>query len=235
MAPSYKCQTASLQLSPARDDSPTPPPPLVSASPAWMSNLKTVPSSGLSGAQTAQAQTWHQRARRLLLRSFVGAYPSLHAVREGLAFLYQLMYLLEGSPYFSPSLHVLQQRIVRVTGQELVRAAPRAEHFVDARGFMAGLTGQGCSCPTELAQLGEHSACSVVSAASTHAKHQQVCLQSCQAAVCRLQRGSPGHRAMCAWLQLLPPILPLWHPPVQHMYHQMTRSQRQPAAASCSH
>ena len=66
-------------------------------------------------------QSWRQKARRLLLRSFVGVYPSLHALREGLAFLYQLMYLLEGTPYFSPSLHLLQQRIVRVTGQELVR------------------------------------------------------------------------------------------------------------------
>ena len=71
-------------------------------------------------------------------------YPSLHAVREGLAFLYQLTYLLEGTPYFSPSLHMLQQRIVRVTGQELVRTAPRVERLVDTPGSMACLMGFAC-------------------------------------------------------------------------------------------
>ena len=47
-------------------------------------------------------------------------YPSLYAIREGLHFVYQLMYLLEGTAYFSPILHLLRQRVVRVTAQELV-------------------------------------------------------------------------------------------------------------------
>jgi len=50
----------------------------------------------------------------------VQAYPWLHAGQEGARFVYQLLYLVDQTPYYSPVLHVLRQRVVRVSGTELV-------------------------------------------------------------------------------------------------------------------
>jgi Pex2 / Pex12 amino terminal region len=47
-------------------------------------------------------------------------YPWAHAAAEGLTFGYQLFYLLELSPYYSPLLHLLGQTVCRVSGRELV-------------------------------------------------------------------------------------------------------------------
>ena len=63
------------------------------------------------------------RVRALALIGFLRAYPWLHVVQEGMRFAYQLAYLLDSTPYYSPVLHLLRQRIVRVSGQELVRYA----------------------------------------------------------------------------------------------------------------
>ena len=48
------------------------------------------------------------------------AYPWLHAGQEGARFVYQLLYLVDQTPYYSPVLHALRQRVVRVSGTELV-------------------------------------------------------------------------------------------------------------------
>ena len=48
-------------------------------------------------------------------------YPWANGAAEGLRFCYQLMYLLNSSPFYTPVLRLLQQHIVRVSGQELVR------------------------------------------------------------------------------------------------------------------
>ena len=61
--------------------------------------------------------------RQLALRVFLQLYPFLHMLSEGLSFSYQLAYLLQASPYFSPSLHLLGQHVVRASGQQLVRHA----------------------------------------------------------------------------------------------------------------
>ena len=50
-------------------------------------------------------------------------FPWIHATQEGLRFGYQLLYLLDSSPYYSPALHLLGQNIVRVSGQEMVSQA----------------------------------------------------------------------------------------------------------------
>lgn len=60
--------------------------------------------------------------RQALLQIFVRLYPWIHACQEGLRFGYQMLYLLENSAYFSPSQHLLGQRIVRVTGSEMSEA-----------------------------------------------------------------------------------------------------------------
>ena len=49
------------------------------------------------------------------------AFPWLHAGQEGAQFVYQLLYLVDLTPYYSPVLHALRQRVVRVSGAELVR------------------------------------------------------------------------------------------------------------------
>ena len=49
------------------------------------------------------------------------AYPWLHATAEGCKFGYQLLYLLEATPYYSPDLAILRQTVVRVSGTDLVR------------------------------------------------------------------------------------------------------------------
>ena len=64
---------------------------------------------------------WLQRCRRGALPMFIRIYPWANGAAEGLHFCYQLMYLLNSSPFYTPVLRLLQQHIVRVSGQELVR------------------------------------------------------------------------------------------------------------------
>ena len=61
-----------------------------------------------------------RRLRRLALALFLKAYPLANSLAEGLTFCYQMLYLVDRSPYYSPMLHLLRQHIVRVSGQELV-------------------------------------------------------------------------------------------------------------------
>ena len=62
---------------------------------------------------------WH-RIQALTLKFFMRAFPWIHATQEGLRFGYQLLYLLDSSPFYTPTLHLLRQNIVRVSGQEMV-------------------------------------------------------------------------------------------------------------------
>ena len=56
----------------------------------------------------------------MTLAAFMKAYPFMHMAGEGLTFSYQLAYLLQSSPYFSPGLHLLRQHVVRTSARELV-------------------------------------------------------------------------------------------------------------------
>jgi hypothetical protein len=60
------------------------------------------------------------RIRRWALAAFIRVYPWIHASQEALQFTYQLLYLLDSTPFFSPALHLLRQTVVRVSGNELV-------------------------------------------------------------------------------------------------------------------
>jgi hypothetical protein len=61
------------------------------------------------------------RLRAASLAAFLRLYPLLHMAAEGATFGYQMAYLLQASPFFSPSLHLLRQHVVRMSGQEMVR------------------------------------------------------------------------------------------------------------------
>ncbi len=65
------------------------------------------------------------RLQEAALAAFMKAYPFIHMAQEGLTFSYQLAYLLQSSPYFSPTLHLLGQHVVRTSAQELVGSASR--------------------------------------------------------------------------------------------------------------
>uniref|UniRef100_A0A0D9XKF6 Peroxisome biogenesis protein 12 n=1 Tax=Leersia perrieri TaxID=77586 RepID=A0A0D9XKF6_9ORYZ len=52
-------------------------------------------------------------------------YPWIHATNEGLSFAYQLLYLLDGTAFYSPALHVLGLHVCRTTGQELMDSSSR--------------------------------------------------------------------------------------------------------------
>ena len=60
------------------------------------------------------------KLRAVALAAFMKAYPFMHMAGEGLTFSYQLAYLLQSSPYFSPGLHLLGQHVVRTSARELV-------------------------------------------------------------------------------------------------------------------
>ena len=60
------------------------------------------------------------KLRAVALAAFMKAYPFMHMAGEGLTFSYQLAYLLQSSPYFSPGLHLLRQHVVRTSARELV-------------------------------------------------------------------------------------------------------------------
>ena len=133
---------------------PLPPPPTITASNDGDSQSPLL----LSAANRARLT----RARQLANHAFVRAYPALAAAVEGAKFIYQASYLLDApltsspssapssssSPppaFFSPSLHLLRQTAVRVSGPELSEAAAaaaaaraRAEASARRRGLFGG-------------------------------------------------------------------------------------------------
>lgn len=78
-----------------------------------------------AGGSTLQAQL--QRLKATTLNCFLRVYPWVHASQEALRFGYQLLYLLDSTPYFSPVLHLLQQHVVRVSGHEMVEVQRRKQ------------------------------------------------------------------------------------------------------------
>lgn len=52
--------------------------------------------------------------------ALVAVYPYVHACIEGIRFFYQLSYLLDVLDCHSPTLHLLGQRLVRLSGAEMV-------------------------------------------------------------------------------------------------------------------
>lgn len=70
--------------------------------------------------QQPERRSLWRRTQAQILRVFMRLFPWIHATQEGLRFGYQLLYLLDSSPFYTPILHLLGQNIVRVSGQEMV-------------------------------------------------------------------------------------------------------------------
>lgn len=70
----------------------------------------------------AKLQSLLKECKRMLLRAFLLVYPYASSLWEAAGFVYQLLYLLDASPFYSPMHHVLKQQIVRVSAHELVRS-----------------------------------------------------------------------------------------------------------------
>jgi len=77
----------------------------------------------LSQQEINEIMDAHQVPPRLtpMERLFVKIYPWFHALYEGLSFLYQLRYLFEFSSHFSPWLHLIRQKIVRLSMEDLMK------------------------------------------------------------------------------------------------------------------
>lgn len=65
------------------------------------------------------------RFRKRMHKIVATCYPWLHAGSEGLAFAYQLLYLLDATGFYSPGLHALGLQVCRATGQELMDTSSR--------------------------------------------------------------------------------------------------------------
>ncbi|KAK9087785.1 hypothetical protein Syun_030179 [Stephania yunnanensis] len=71
------------------------------------------------GVLTAETSSWERIRKRT--KAIIGAfYPWLHATNEGLAFAYQLLYLLDATGFYSLDLHALGIHVCRATGQEIM-------------------------------------------------------------------------------------------------------------------
>lgn len=89
------------------------------------------------GRPHAASSSWRHRARAWWTRLLAWCYPWAVAGGEGVAFAYQLLYLLEVTPYYTPGLHLTGLVVRRTTGQESVAlahaaAASRARHLARA-------------------------------------------------------------------------------------------------------
>jgi hypothetical protein len=78
---------------------------------------------GAAGSGDSSSSQWSEVAARLQrvgLSAFVLLYPYVHASLEAVKFVYQLGYLLDVFDTHSPVLQLLGQRLVRLTGPEMV-------------------------------------------------------------------------------------------------------------------
>ncbi|CAI7730224.1 unnamed protein product [Closterium sp. NIES-53] len=57
------------------------------------------------------------------MRFAAAAYPWLQALYEGVCLLYQLLYVMDATPHYSPMLHLLSLSLRRATPQELAEAS----------------------------------------------------------------------------------------------------------------
>lgn len=81
-------------------------------------------------SDTAEADEAGEQGQ--VLKAVLRVYPYVAAIHEGIRFLYQLLFLVGKSQYYSPELHAAGLRVVRVSGNELAAisastAATRAQ------------------------------------------------------------------------------------------------------------
>jgi peroxin-12 len=69
-----------------------------------------------------------QRLERFLSHGraeLVGLYPFVHAVYEGLFFVYQLLYLYDHTRYYTPTLHLQRLQVTRLSTEDLILQTQR--------------------------------------------------------------------------------------------------------------
>lgn len=66
-----------------------------------------------TSTSTIGSPDWRERIRQQLVRAFATIYPWLNAGYEGSLLVYQVLYLVNRTPYFSPWLHMLGLQVVR--------------------------------------------------------------------------------------------------------------------------
>jgi hypothetical protein len=76
--------------------------------------------TGSGSSTSAQLARIAAAAQHYGIAALVKLYPYAHATIEGVKFYYQLCYLLHVLDCHSPTLHLLGQRLVRLTGPEMV-------------------------------------------------------------------------------------------------------------------
>ncbi|CAI7770514.1 unnamed protein product, partial [Closterium sp. NIES-54] len=84
---------------------------------------------GSSRSSARGSRRWRQVLRvlrwvqRRAVRGAAAAYPWVQAPYEGLCLLYQLLYVMDATPHYSPVLHLLSLSLRRATTQELAEAS----------------------------------------------------------------------------------------------------------------
>lgn len=88
-----------------------------------------VPSSTPSAPSESSSSSLNSRmaVQRRVFELCRRIYPLLSSAHEASRFLYQLFYLLDRSPYFSPELHLLGIVVARVTAQDAALTERRRE------------------------------------------------------------------------------------------------------------
>ena len=70
----------------------------------------------------ARLESYFENASAVVRKIFYQTYPYIYGAHEGARFMYQLLYMLGKSPYFSPELHLAGVTISRLTGQQAAQA-----------------------------------------------------------------------------------------------------------------
>ncbi|CAI6005563.1 unnamed protein product [Closterium sp. NIES-64] len=84
---------------------------------------------GSSRSSARGSRRWRQVLRvlrwlqRRAVRGAAAAYPWVQAPYEGVCLLYQLLYVMDATPHYSPILHLLSLSLRRATPQELAEAS----------------------------------------------------------------------------------------------------------------
>ncbi|CAI5512038.1 unnamed protein product [Closterium sp. Naga37s-1] len=85
--------------------------------------------SSSSRSSARGSRRWRQVVRvlrwlqRRAVRGAAAAYPWVQAPYEGVCLLYQLLYVMDATPHYSPVLHLLSLSLRRATPQELMHAS----------------------------------------------------------------------------------------------------------------
>jgi len=104
------------------------------------------PPNASSSPSSGDVTRLRLRLRQYTLNAFQRIYPWVNAAYEGSRFFYQLFYLLNRTPYFSPELHILGLTVARTSASDMAaeaqqRETSRRERLRRARDTTPGLGG----------------------------------------------------------------------------------------------